>query len=695
MSTTQSHSSQRFRLDKATVGDITLLTLHGVLDEGFEGQKVAESIKGGKVVVSLRDVRRFASWGMAEWVNFLRVPSDIYLVECSTYATNQMNLVTGLLAQAKLVSFYAPYRCGSCSEEFETLTLVPAGRAAVRELATSELVCSTCGGHARMEYPASMCEAIADRPAFDMDDDVVELLRDKFKYNLTPDVTRFRAHRRVGKGAVYLRMTGNLATLPPAQLAAATEGTTVVDLANVLYDPAELAPWHEYLRTALANGSSLQLLDCPPGFLERAVPADSLSPKFVVRSFVLQYFCAHCNTSTVRIVDVAANLEYLITGTVPATPCDTCKTPLPPPEMDPGLLQRLPARARDSNLEKFLASVRGEPAAKLEDCLVARPVKAARPAAGGSRGIYLAAGLGGLILVGLVVVVVMLSSQKTESAPQPAQLPRENPQVGGGQPAGSAFQRPDWIVSDVPSSALCHDVINRLVCVGVSSYRATRADAVAEANDAALEELVNVVGLKISVPYFKDTVLAGYSDSRSKALSKLSAVDMDRNTPEYAAADEIVRQSRKRVVEVLQASAGAAVPAQRSDWYWEEYTKEKGAGTEVLVFIRYDINLEAVKALVDKYSAMTPVGGGFAMTAFPALAWQFPDFTGGAVLTKLGKALATAGIAAGEMVIAVNDQRVVDAPGLVKRFDEAMAAGSAKLSVKAGLSAPQVITIRK
>ena len=51
-------------------------------------------------------------------MDFLRFSADrdLYLVECSTYALSQINLITGLLGHGKLVSFYAAYRCGSCSD---------------------------------------------------------------------------------------------------------------------------------------------------------------------------------------------------------------------------------------------------------------------------------------------------------------------------------------------------------------------------------------------------------------------------------------------------------------------------------------------------------------------------------------------------------------------------------------------------
>jgi len=117
---TQGRNPNKFAFEKSTSGGVTYLTLRGVLDQAFDGKKLAAMIHTPKVVVSLRHVRRFASWGMSEWMDFLQVNAarDLYLVECSTYAMSQINLVTGLLGHAKLVSFHASYRCGSCGEAF-------------------------------------------------------------------------------------------------------------------------------------------------------------------------------------------------------------------------------------------------------------------------------------------------------------------------------------------------------------------------------------------------------------------------------------------------------------------------------------------------------------------------------------------------------------------------------------------------
>jgi hypothetical protein len=237
-------------------------------------------------------------------------------------------------------------------------------------------------------------------------------------------------------------------------------------------------------------------------------------------------------------------------------------------------------------------------------------------------------------------------------------------------------------------------MINRLLCVGVSSYRPSREEAATEATDIALEELVNAVGLKISDPLFRETVMSGYSDVRSKALVALQAAELDRTSAAYLAADDVIGKGRKRVAELLRASGGAAVPAQRSDWYWEEYAAKKG-GSEYLVFVRYDITLDAVKALVEKYSATATVLDSTTMTAFPALGWEYPDFTGGVLVKKVGRVLTDAGLAPQDVIMAVGENRVADVATLTRRLDEwKRGTGNLKLTVKSDEPA-RVVEIKR
>jgi DNA-directed RNA polymerase subunit RPC12/RpoP len=684
----------RYSVERATFGGITFVTMHGTLNEAFEGRKFATGIRTKKILVNMRDVRRFASWGMSEWMDFLRIcgECDVYLIECSTYAVSQLNLVTGLLGHAKLVSFYASYRCGGCSEELESLFLIPRDRPTIPDIPNTQHDCPTCGGHARLEeYPAAFFETIAARPVFDIDDEALAFMRSHLKYDLSPDLTRFRALRRTLKDYTYLRFSGGLGTLPSSLLAQQSVGTTVVDLEGIVFDPSQLNPWQAYVKTAMPGVKSLQLVNCPWGFLEAAIHFDQLADKLKVRTFAQSYECLTCDTKTIQPVDVAEHLEELVGGTVPPARCLVCRSALLPvlPPNHVALLRALPARDRDVALDNFLRKARSEPADKLENALVL--AKPSVPAVPTGRLKYFATALTLLLVAALVVVGFELWKQRNETEPVAIASPVVTP------PAKPAFSRPDWILSEVPSSAYCHDMINRLMCVGVSAYRPSREEGVEEATDAALEELVAAVGLKISDRFFRESVMSAYSDVRTKALAAVQAPDPDRASDPraaaaYAAADEVVRKGRRRVVEVLRASGGAAVPAQRADWYWEEYAKQAGKGTEFLVFVRFDVTLDAVRGLVDKYSVSTPVVGSTAMTAFPALAWQHATFNGGALLTKIGRPLG--GLAPKDIVVAVGEQRVTDAPGLARQLEDGKDR-ELKLSVETGDAPARVVVVHR
>ncbi len=691
----QSRNQDKFAFEKSTRGGVTYLTLRGVLDQAFDGRKLAGAIHTQKVVVNLRHVRRFASWGMSEWMDFLQVNAarDLYLVECSTYAVSQINLVTGLLGHGKLVSFYASYRCASCSEAHESVFVVPRDREIIRELPGNTEECSTCGGRARLEdYPAAFFDTIADRPTFDIDDEVLAFFGSQLQYWLAPDLSRFRAHRRLHKGYTYLRLSGDLAALPSERLLAASEGTTVVDLAGAVFEPGHLAAWRTYVRGALSKLKSLQLLDCPLGFLEQAAAPEDLRDKLRIRTFALSYDCLRCETTVTRMVDVAENLEQLAAGIAPPTQCTTCGSSLMAvltASLGAGM-RMLPVRDRDRVLDKFLAAVRAEPLDKLENCLGALPAKLPAAPTRTSSAVFVALALALLVIGGLGVMVVTLWRQRGE----PGRAATGQASAAAPKPPPT-FERPAWIMSDSPSSAYCHDMINRLMCIGVSSYRPTRDEAVAEATDAALDELVNAIGLKISDPFFRETVMSSYAEPRAKALSALQATDLEQTSPAYVAAADAVAKARRRVADVLRVSGGAAVPAQRSDWYWEEYAAKKG-GTELLVFIRYDVTLDAMKALVEKYSATTTVLGSTATTAFPALAWYSADFTGGAMLTKVTHPLSDAGIAGSNVIMAVGGQRVSDATSFARRIEDwKQGTADLQLTVATGEGPARVVDVKR
>jgi hypothetical protein len=361
------------------------------------------------------------------------------------------------------------------------------------------------------------------------------------------------------------------------------------------------------------------------------------------------------------------------------------------------VLKALPARDRDVDLDALITKARAEPFEKMENALAISAKTALPDAPKGKRLTYAAAGAGILVTcatLGIVTYKVFAGHKE-----QPVQPIVVGPGPTELQPLpGPRFIRPDWITSDVPSSGYCHEATGRLVCVGVSAYRTNREDGALEATDAALEELASSTGLQISDPYFRDVIATGYGAVRAKSLSTLQAASLNRTADAkaftaYVAAADAIRKTRRRVVEVLQASGGAAVPAQRADWYWEEYQSEVDTSTEFLVYVRFDVSTDSVKALVNKYGTTTDVLGSRAMTAFPELGWSHDTFQGGVLLTKVGDRLAKSGVAPQDVVVAVGDQRVSDVSGLQRQLDGAK--GEVKLSVVTANAAPRSVAVKK
>jgi hypothetical protein len=685
--TQQSAQGGKFVVDKAISGGVCYLTLRGTLNVDFVGRKLAKSITTKKLVINMRHVRRFASWGMSEWMDFLRMcgERDVYVVECSAYALTQLNLVTGLLGHAKLVSFYAPFRCTSCGVEHETLFLLPRDRDTVRRLHRSEQPCQSCGQPALLEdQPAEFYEVLAGRPSFDIEDEVLAFLRSALRYDITPDVSRFRAYRGSKDSYTYLRLSGSVDALPADVLAGATSGTTVVDLEGIVFDPdlPDLQGWDAYVAEALDRVTALHLMGAPLPFLALGVRPEHLKSKVKIRTFSLAYDCQQCGVSTPYVVDVADNLEQLAEGITPTLRCPSCHASVLAglTAAQSTFLRMLPVRDRDPALDKFLAAMRALPQTKLENCLA--PSRAAAKEGSSRRSAYVGAGVAAVLLAGLGAGAYAWTQRNAARA----DVSRGSDPDDRG---GPELVRPEWIFSSAPSSAYCQDAVNRLVCVGVSPHRVSRDEALVLATDAALEELANTVALRISDPFFRDVVMPKYGQARATRVSDFQNADLDRktdpkSTKQFEAADEALVKARKRVVEALRLSGGAVVPTQRSDWYWEEYAGTNGRPNDYLVFVRYDVSVDVVRSLVTLYSTPATLDGTAAITAFPQLAWQYVDFKGGAMLTLVDPNHAPTGLAPQQIVTAVADQPVLDAQTFVRRFKERAAAGPVKLTVTGG-----------
>ncbi|MFI5289780.1 MAG: hypothetical protein ACHQ17_09030, partial [Polyangia bacterium] len=238
---------------------------------------------------------------------------------------------------------------------------------------------------------------------------------------------------------------------------------------------------------------------------------------------------------------------------------------------------------------------------------------------------------------------------------------------------------------------------NRLLFVGHSTLVADKADGFAEAENGALEEVANQLGLSIRDPIWIDEVRGQFDPYRTKAITDLEKAVVSGDPAELERARRVTREGRKRVAEALRKTAGALAPTERNDLYWEKLRTTSGIRYEVS--IRYAIPKPTFEQLVEAYSTPETAMGASAVTYFPQLAWRY-DITEGAVVLKVSNesSLRFAGIQEGDLILGGMDRQVHDARSWKRVLEEESAAlahsragGTLVLKVKRG-DAPAIDT---
>ena len=126
-----------------TDGERPLATLDGDVNEFAKFDAVYAASAGGRIVVDAHGVAHINSYGVREWIRFLRFLDEqsveIELRRCSTPLVRQMTMLPATRGKARLGSLHLPYFCESCDDERDVLVQLPLP--GVPESAP----CPTCG----------------------------------------------------------------------------------------------------------------------------------------------------------------------------------------------------------------------------------------------------------------------------------------------------------------------------------------------------------------------------------------------------------------------------------------------------------------------------------------------------------------------------------------------------------------------
>ena len=660
-------------IDKFMEGPITCLRFQGTIDEAFDGKRLAASIRCSTLILDMGAVKKISSFGIREWTDFIkaveRQVQQLIAIECTPKVVDQINMVSQFLGtKGQVFSFYAPYRCDYCDVDRRVLFQVDRDQAAIRGLRPPEQLCETCS---RPQYfdeePASFFSFVAAQPVFELNPEVVEFLSSQLRYAMAGGERRLHVDKQIEGRSTYLKFVGNLdGSLQSGKIAEGLEGIIVVDLSGVgAVDLAGAAEWRNFITMTRSTAEKVYLVGCPPVMLQRLTRPVDLGDHLV--SFTIPYSCSKCATTTSQVIDVAEHYDILRFATPPEMKCSTCKSPTVcvAPE---ALLSRLRGLANveiDSSLRKFIKEMRERKPERAQ-------VRKKQAATGARLGMFSALIVVAVAAAGALAVVNWYQQREAQSKLEKV--------ISEVKPPLPVAPRPAWITSDTPLGAYCVDYADRMTCVGVSSYLASRDEARLEAMNAALEEMANTIGLKIKTRSFEEVIRPMFGSARADALR---ALDGTRSTPAgdaYKRVVEVVRTARQAAADSLPLTGGSAAPVQQTDWYWEEYNRADGKGTEFLVFVRFDLNTDGLRTLVREYSSITDVMNSKVMTWFPGLSWRHPDVKRGALVLESAGPLKTYGVERGDIVLAVSGEPVRNGADLASKLEKS--ARPATLTIK-------------
>ena len=671
--TTDPSQKQKLRIDRISDGAITCLKLSGTIDEQFDGKKIAAGIKGGVLLLDLAEIERISSFGIREWVDFVAVLSGkvqaLWFVECSPKMVDQFNMVTNFGGSGQLISFYAPYRCDYCDDDRRRLVQVAQEWDQLKAGKMPERTCESCGNQEYFdEDPGTFFAFLQSQPRVTPPAEVAAFLAGRLNYAVADGQRKLKIEKQIDGRATYLKLSGDLdGAFPTHKLAEGLEGDVIFDLSSLgKIDPAGAAEWRELIAKIAGTTDRIVLVGCPAAFVERLTSIEDLGGKGIVLSFAMPYACPTCRSTAARELDVAEHYDVLKFATAPELKCPDCSGPttcaasetllahlpsLPKPDPSDGRLEQL-KRLREEALKK----ARTIPSVPPMVSPLVLPQAGAQPRAGGVSWSTVLVVVGLLVVTGGGILVWQsLKSRGKSGSEIEAVLEISSP------------EKPAWVDNTFFREA------DRLLFVGRSTLVADKAEGFAEAENAALEEVANQIGLSIRDPQWIDFVRQQFDAHRVKVLGDLQKATESGDAGELERARRAVREARRRVAESLRKTSGGLAPAERNDAYWEKL--KTSSGPRYVVSVRFAIPKANFEKLVEGYQAPESAMGAQAVSYFPSLSWRY-DATEGAVVEKVANdsPLRFAGIQEGDLVLAGMDRVVHDARSWKRVLEEEAAA---------------------
>src|SRR5688572_30524167 len=205
----------KIAIEKFADGGIVCLRLSGTIDESFEGKKLAATVKGKTLVLDLADIKKISSFGIREWVDFIKTVSgsvdEIVLIECAPKVVDQLNMVGNFAGKGRVFSFYAPFRCDYCDTDARVLYQVDRDWDVIKSMKPGERPCDKCGEPQYFdEDPTTYFSYIVGQQPFELEGDVAAFLSSKLNYAVSDASRKLKIDKIIEGRSTYLKLAGDL-----------------------------------------------------------------------------------------------------------------------------------------------------------------------------------------------------------------------------------------------------------------------------------------------------------------------------------------------------------------------------------------------------------------------------------------------------------------------------------------------------
>lgn len=321
-------STSHAHIERVPLGPVTYLAIQGVIDETFSPAAAAAGLSG-HVIVDLGRVERISSFGVRQWMTFVRErppgTSGLWVVHAPPVVVDQLSMVEGFAGASVVLSVLAPYRCPRCKEDRLRVIDLRREAAALGQSAAPARTCTACASSLEFADVAEEFFAFLRRhapaPPDPAVDEALALLSG------APAAGSGSALKIVEGDLTFVRLAGTLrGDLSVRRLAGGVEGRAAYDFAFVRGAAPEAIGRLREVFALASERARVYLWRVPPA-IAAALLAPGLPRGTAIASLWIEATCRCCGETRAHRVRVAEPPRGRAAAVGSSEACRVCGAP--------------------------------------------------------------------------------------------------------------------------------------------------------------------------------------------------------------------------------------------------------------------------------------------------------------------------------------------------------------------------------